>query len=66
MQGWDQLVYLFMVYSQVRVAPFNSAVGVIALLQTVSVGGVHLKWATEALLSTVVRHMLVMQETAGS
>ena len=32
MQGWDQLVYLFMVYIQVRVVPFYSVVAVIALL----------------------------------
>ena len=32
MQGWDQLVYLFMVYIQVRVPPFYSVVAVVSVL----------------------------------
>ena len=66
MQGRDQLVYLFMVYIQVRVPPFYSVVAVVSVLVVFTWNVIVYNRATAALLSTVVRHMLTIQETAGS
>ena len=55
-----------MVYIQVRVPPFYSVVAVVSVLVVFTWNVIVYNWATAALLSTVVRHMLTIQETAWS